>query len=290
MRLWAHGSHFPNWCGEDGADGGLLTSPGSEEEKKPGCWARQPSAPSTGTRTTKKRGKRLSAAATVRFTASPCPACAGSLYLHETPEATRSAPLALVPLLTKDARDGHRHASAVSLHAVCPGWRPPGTRPGSSQEGAEAAGAEATRQLSQCVLSCLFYTLLSRMRREMNRVLAVSGRGWGRGRGVRRTFLAEDEDGKPAPSSHSHRTGTLHMPPFLPPLKCSCHLGGARWVRLNAFLLLTGTLSWQGVEKRRGTWTKPTTTEEERGGRAKRTPPKLHSNALHEGLGFVSPG
>lgn len=146
------------------------------------------------------------------------------------PRGHALAPLALVPLLTKDARDGHRHASAVSLHAVCPGWRPPGTRPGSSQEGAEAAGAEATRRLSQCVLSCLFYTLLSRMRREMNRVLAVSGRGWGRGRGVRRTFLAEDEDGKPAPSSHSHRTRTLHMPPSLPPLKCSCHLGGARWV------------------------------------------------------------
>lgn len=253
------------------------------------------SAPSTKHRHTnhKEEGKAALSGSNGQVHCQPLPRlCRKPLSLHETPEATRSAPLALVPLLTKDARDGHRHASAVSLHAVCPGWRPPGTRPGSSQEGAEAAGAEATRRLSQCVLSCLFYTLLSRMRREMNRVLAVSGRGWGRGRGVRRTFLAEDEDedGKPAPSSHSHRTRTLHMPPSLPPLKCSCHLGGARWVRLNAFLLLTGTLSWQGVEKRRGTWTKPTTTEEERGGRAKRTPPKLHSNALHEGLGFVSSG
>lgn len=130
------------------------------------------------------------------------------------PRGHALAPLALVPLLTKDARDGHRHASAVSLHAVCPGWRPPGTRPGSSQEGAEAAGAEATRRAeSVCSELPVLHPLIKDAQRdEPGAGCQWAGMGEGkRGRGWPRTRTASLHP--PAILiAHAHCTC---LPPFL---------------------------------------------------------------------------
>lgn len=75
-----------------------------------------------------------------------------------------------IPLLS------HYTLSALDGTCLAPGWAPP--RKGQRQQERRPPGG-----LSQCVLSCLFYALLSRMRGEMNRVVAVSGRGLGVGEG-----------------------------------------------------------------------------------------------------------
>lgn len=181
MRLWAHGSHFPKRCGEDGADSGLLTSPGLEEEKKPGCWAGQPPAPSTWHMSHKEEGKVAVSGSQWLLQSGSLPALV--LPVPEPPISARDprghglAPPVSAPSDKGCSRWAPAHLCCLATRCVpwmAPGRAPP--RKGQRQQGWRPPGG-----LSQCVLSCLFYTLLSRMRREMNQVVAVSGGGGGRG-------------------------------------------------------------------------------------------------------------